>query len=181
MNAAALILAGGKATRMGGVAKHALIVEGETILARQARILAPRVDEIIVSCNQPVEGFRTVEDFVANAGPLAGIAAGLSATSAEWLLVVAGDMPDLSGAVVELLLSETDQDATGLRVDDLPQPLLCVLRVAVFRPLVAARLAAGDFKASRLLASHPRVRWLDPRTVDPQLSSLRNVNTVDDL
>lgn len=181
MNAAALILAGGKATRMGGAAKHELIVDGETILARQARVLAPRVAEIVVSCNQPVPGYRTVADFVANAGPLAGIAAGLSAVASEWLLVVAGDMPDLSGAVVDLLLTPTDEDASGLRVDGLAQPLLCVLRVAAFRPLVAARLAAGDYKASHLLASHPRVRWLDPRTVDPQLSSLRNVNTVDDL
>ena len=34
----ALILAGGKATRLGGVAKHALLVDGEPILARQARV-----------------------------------------------------------------------------------------------------------------------------------------------
>jgi molybdopterin-guanine dinucleotide biosynthesis protein A len=55
-DASALILAGGKATRLGGIAKHLIIVGGETILARQTRILAPRVAEIIVSSPQPIEG-----------------------------------------------------------------------------------------------------------------------------
>ena len=180
MTVAALILAGGKATRMGGVAKHELVIGGETIFARQVKVLAPRVAEIVVS-GREVPGYRTVRDTVADAGPLAGIAAGLAAVETEWLLVVAGDMPDLRGEVLDLLLAPTDGDAVGLRVDELPEPLLCLLRVSVFRPLVAARLAAGDLRASRLLVSHPRVRWVDPRTVDPQLTSLRNVNTADDL
>ena len=74
----ALILAGGKATRFGGAAKHQLVVDGETIFARQVRVLAPRVAEILVS-GPTIEGYRTVRDVVEGAGPLAGIAAGLAA------------------------------------------------------------------------------------------------------
>ncbi len=181
MTVSALILAGGKATRLGGVAKHELVIDGETILARQVRVLVPRVHEILVSSATHVTGFRTVRDAVPDAGPLGGIAAGLAAATTEWLLVVAGDMPDLRGDVLDLLLAPTELDASGFRVGDLPEPLLCALRVAVFRPLVEARLAAGDYKASRLLTSHPRVRWIDPRGVDPELRSLRNVNTAADL
>ena len=42
LSISALILAGGRATRMGGIAKHAIVVQGETILARHAgmRVLA---------------------------------------------------------------------------------------------------------------------------------------------
>jgi len=198
----ALILAGGKATRLGGVAKHALLVDGEPILARQARVLAPRVAEILVSCafvgrdlDRPaappnggagvidVPGYRTVRDAVPDAGPLAGIAAGLAAATTSWLLVVAGDMPDLRGEVIDLLCAPTELDATGIRIGGLAEPLLCVLRVAVFRPIAHARLARGDAKVSRLLEDHARVRWLDEaalRAVDPQLRSLRNINTAAD-
>ena len=181
MTASALILAGGKATRLGGIAKHALVIDGEAILARQVRVLAPRVAEILVSCPVDVPGHRTVRDAVPDAGPLAGIAAGLAAATTPWLLVVAGDMPDLRGDVLDLLLEPTELDACGFRVDGVAEPLVCALRVEPFRAIVAARLAAGDFKASRLLEGHPRVRWLDPRGIDPELRSLRNVNTALDL
>ena len=177
MTVSALILAGGKATRLGGIAKHELVIGGETILARQVRVLAPRVTEILVSCPVDVPGHRTVRDAIADAGPLAGIAAGLAVATTAWLLVIAGDMPDLRGDVLDLLLSPTDEDASAFRVDGLPEPLVCALRVEAFRALVAARLAAGDLKASRLLTDHPRVRWIDPRGLDPELRSLRNVNT----
>lgn len=181
MTASALILAGGKATRLGGVAKHALVVDGETIFARQVRVLAPRVTEILVSCAVDVPGHRTVRDAVPDAGPVAGIAAGLAAATTEWLLVVAGDMPELRGDLLDLLLAPTELDASGFRVGDLPEPLVCALRVAAFRPIVAAKLAAGDLRASRLLTGHPRVHWIDPRGLDPELRSLRNINTSADL
>ena len=179
----ALILAGGKATRLGGVAKHALLVDGEPILARQARVLAPRVAEILVSCGTDAPGYRTVRDAVTGAGPLAGIAAGLAAATTPWLLVVAGDMPDLRGEVLDLLCAPTELDATGIRIGGLAEPLLCALRVAAFLPIAEARLARGDVKVSRLLEDHARVRWLDEaavRAVDPELRSLRNINTAAD-
>ncbi len=179
MTASALILAGGKATRLGGMAKHELLVDGETIFARQVRVLAPRATEIIVSCGAEMPGYRTVRDAMPDAGPLAGIAAGLAVATTEWLLVVAGDMPELRGEVIDLLLAPTELDASGIRIGELPEPLFCALRVAVFRPIAAARLARGDVKVSRLLTDHPRVRWLDEaaiRAVDPELRSLRNIN-----
>ena len=39
----ALILAGGKATRFGGLAKHTIVVDGQTIFERQVALLRPRV------------------------------------------------------------------------------------------------------------------------------------------
>ena len=187
MTASALILAGGQATRLGGIAKHALVIDGETIFARQVRVLAPRVAEILVSCASEVPGYRTVRDAVMGAGPLAGIAAGLAAATTPWLLVVAGDMPELRGTVIDLLLAACaaeKHDAVGIRIGELPQPLLCALRVAAFHTMAAAMLARGDRKVSRLLTDHPCVHWLDEaavRAVDPELRSLRNVNSAADL
>ena len=183
----ALILAGGKATRLGGVDKRELVVEGRTIFARQCEVLAPRVAEILVSSPRAVPGYRAVADAVPGAGPLAGIAAGLAAAATPWLLVVAGDMPFVSGALIELLLAgaEPGADAVGIRIGELPEPLLCLLRVAAARPVVEARLAGARLKASRLLTDGElRVAWItEPalRAIDPELRALFNVNEPGDL
>lgn len=187
MLVSALILAGGKATRLGGVDKSSLVVDGQTIFARQVAVLAPRVAEILVSSSRPVPGYRTVADAVPDGGPLAGIAAGLGVARTEWLLVLAGDMPRITGPVIDLLLSacRTDVDAVGVRVGDLYEPLISVLRVATALPIVRARLAAQRHAAQRLLTEGDlRVRWLDEaalRAVDPDLRVLTNVNTPHDL
>lgn len=178
--ASALILAGGRATRLGGVDKRALVIAGATIFDRQCAVLAGRVAEIIVSAAAPVPGFRTVADAVPGQGPLAGIAAGLAAATTPWLLVVAGDMPYLTGALLDQLLAAAtpEVDAVGIRVGGLPEPLVCVLRVAAAAPEVAARLAAGRLKASALLSEGAlRVAWID----DPERGALFNVNTPADL
>jgi molybdopterin-guanine dinucleotide biosynthesis protein A len=183
----ALILAGGKATRLGGVDKRELVVEGRTIFERQCEVLRPRVAEILVSSPRAVPGFRAVADAAPGGGPLAGIAAGLGAAATPWLLVIAGDMPHVSGALVDLMLGRAadDIDAVGIRIGELPEPLLCLLRVAAARPVVAARLAGARLKASRLLTDGElRVAWLDEpalRAIDPALRVLFNVNEPADL
>ena len=182
----ALILAGGRATRLGGVDKRELVVEGRSIFDRQCEVLAPRVAEILVSSPRADPGHRTVADAVPGAGPLAGIAAGLAAAT-PWLLVVAGDMPYVSGALLDLVLARAgaDVDAVGIRIGELPEPLLCLLRVAAARPALEARLAAGQLKASRLLTDGDlRVAWISEpelRAIDPSLRALFNVNAPEDL
>jgi molybdenum cofactor guanylyltransferase len=185
----ALILAGGKATRLGGVDKRELVVEGRTIFARQCEALGPRAAEILVSSRHEVPGYRTVADAVPGAGPLAGIAAGLAAAATPWLLVIAGDMPYISGALIDLVLAHAggDVDAVGIRIGELPEPLFCLLRVAAARPALAARLAGGGarLKASRLLTDGDlRVAWISEvavRAIDPELRGLFNVNEPADL
>jgi molybdenum cofactor guanylyltransferase len=174
----ALILAGGRATRFGGIAKHELVIEGRSIFERQVAVLSPRVVEILVS-GAAVAGYRTVIDRVVNAGPLAGIAAGLAATETEWLLIVAGDMPYLTGELVDALLAARGDalDAVGIRIGEVPEPLCCLVHVRT-RDIVDRRLAAGRFKASGLLTDEGlRVRWL----TDADPAALRNLNSPSDL
>jgi len=183
----ALILAGGKGTRLGGVDKRALIVDGRTIFDRQVDVLRPCVAEIIVSSPRPVPGYRTVADPVPEAGPLAGIAAGLAAATTPWLFVIAGDMPHVHRAFLDLVLSRADAeaDAVGIRIGTLPEPLCTMLRVAVWQPIVAARIATRRLKASALLTDEEvRVRWIEEpevRAIDPGLRALHNVNVPADL
>ncbi|MBA2538086.1 MAG: molybdenum cofactor guanylyltransferase [Deltaproteobacteria bacterium] len=183
----ALILAGGRATRFGGIAKHELVVDGERIFDRQVSVLAPRVSRIIVSSQHAIAGYTTVADAVPDGGPLAGIAAGLAAVTTPWLLVVAGDMPYLTGAVIDLVLGRIQacDDGVGIEIDGLPQPLICALRCEAARPALARMLETDQRKASRLLTDAGlTIRWLaepDLRAVDPTLRSLGNVNAPGDL
>jgi molybdenum cofactor guanylyltransferase len=183
----ALILAGGKATRLGGVDKRALVVEGRTIFERQVDALRPCVAEIIVSSPREVPGYRTVVDPVPDVGPLAGIAAGLAAATTPWLFVLAGDMPHVHRAFIDVVLSHAgaEADAVGIRIGSLPEPLCTMLRVAVWRPIVTARIASRRLKASWLLTDEEvHVRWIEEpelRAIDPTLRALYNVNVPEDL
>lgn len=190
----ACILAGGRATRLGGRAKPLVAIDGATILERQLAVLAPRVSEVLVAIapgaaplptSRPV---RFVEDLAAGQGPLAGIAAGLAACRESWLLVVAGDLPGLRPALIELLvlraLTSGQQDAVAPRVRGLPEPLLACYAATV-APIAAARLAAGRRKTAGLLTEEGlRVQWIDEpelRAVDPDLRSFADIDTPDDL
>lgn len=176
----ALILAGGKATRLGGVAKHELVVDGRTIFERLSSVLAPRVQEILVATASDMPGYRCVRDVLPEVGPLAGIAAGLEAALTPWLLVVAGDMPHLSGAVVDALLAAVsdNDDAIGIRIGGLPEPLVGLLHRRAL-PAVTRRLANRRFKVSGLLTEERlHVRWLD---LDAYREAFFNVNEPEDL
>ena len=183
----ALILAGGKATRLGGVDKRGLVIDGRTIFERQVEALRPCVAEIIVSSPRDVPGYRTVADPVPDVGPLAGIAAGLAATTTPWLFVIAGDMPHVHRAFIDLVLSRGDAecDAVGIRIGLWPEPLCTVMRVAVWRPIVTDRITQRRLKASSLLTDEDvHVRWIEEaevRAIDPMLAVLHNVNAPEDL
>lgn len=172
---------------MGGVAKHLVVVDGRTILERQLAVVQPRVRHVLLSLPAGStaldERVRVVRDARSDLGPLAGIAAGLAATEAAWLLVVAGDLPYLSAELVQLLLDRRAGEAVGIRVGDLPEPLLCALRVAPARSALEALLAAGTQRASALITTLATT-WIDEpelRALDPELRALTNVNRLEDL
>lgn len=184
----ALILAGGKATRLGGAAKHELVVDGRTIFERQTALLGPRVQEILVAtaAHEDIAGYRCVPDVLPDVGPLAGIAAGLRAMTTPWLLVVAGDMPYLSAGVVDLMLEAAGEldDAVAFRLHGLPEPLVCMLSARA-APAVERRLQTRRYKVAGLFTEERlHVTWIDEpavRAVDPTLQAFCNVNEPEDL
>lgn len=112
---AGVVLAGGRATRMGGGDKPLLEIGGRSILARVLdRITRPGMPVVLNANDDPARfaafGLPAVADAMADyPGPLAGILAGLdwaaANTKAEFLLSVPGDCPfiphDLAARLVE--------------------------------------------------------------------------------
>jgi len=105
-----LILAGGASRRMGQT-KALLPFAGTTLIEHLANALAPNFDEVLISANDPAaippglrDGYRLIADLHRDAGPLAGIEAGLHAAEHDTLFAVACDMllvtPELGIVIV---------------------------------------------------------------------------------
>ncbi|MDP2794932.1 MAG: molybdenum cofactor guanylyltransferase MobA [Sulfurisoma sp.] len=92
-----LVLAGGRALRMGGAAKGLAELHGETLIARVIARLRPQVGTLLLNANRPDYddlGLPVIADVIGGfPGPLAGLHAGLLACATPWLLTVPCDAP----------------------------------------------------------------------------------------
>lgn len=151
----AIVLAGGRARRLGGAAKPQLTVGGRSLLDAVVAAVVDAGRTVVVGPEQPVARpvlWRREEP--AGGGPVAAIAAGLPATSAAVVVVLAADLPQIAPAVPHLLaalpaagvavLSDVDGRANYLaaawRRESLQQALAAVGRLdgAPMRVLVGA-------------------------------------------
>lgn len=117
-----VILAGGRAQRMGGHDKGLILWQGAPLIAHVIERLRPQVETLLIVANRNLDDYRrhghVVSDHHAGfPGPLAGLYAGLSAMTTEWALVVPVDAPRLAPDLAARLLLSLD--ATD------PRPVLC--------------------------------------------------------
>jgi len=106
-----IVLAGGQATRMGGRDKALLPLGSATVLDVLLARLAPQVSQVAVSANGDAQrfarfGLPIIGDELREAGPLAGVAAGLAWAArqgANALVTVPGDTPFIPRGLVDAL------------------------------------------------------------------------------
>ena len=154
---AAFILAGGKSTRMGAD-KAFVQLEGRTLLARvidAARSITPNVG--IVGDPAKFASFApVVEDIFPGCGPLAGIHAALTNTTADLTIILAVDLPFVSPPLLRFLIDRAEQSpASGAiipRVDQRWQPLCAVYR-RQFATVAETALRAGHYKIDPLFSA----------------------------
>src|SRR5690348_17763401 len=106
MRCSALLLAGGKSSRMGRD-KAFLELEGEPLWQRQLatlRALSPEQLLIAGPRREQWTGLEVIADQIAEAGPLAGIAAALHKCTAPHLVVLAVDLPMVTSDFLRALL-----------------------------------------------------------------------------
>lgn len=105
----AMLLAGGKSTRMG-CDKALMPLDKVPLWQRQIETLrALKPNEIFISgpAREEWREFETSRDAVTNAGPLGGIAAGLRRCESPLLLVLAVDMPRMNKPFLQSLIQQT--------------------------------------------------------------------------
>ena len=188
-----MILAGGRATRLGGVPKPSLMYDGDTLLSHALQAARGAAAVVVVGPEDSGPGGMPLPDGVlrareepAFAGPAAAIAAGLAAlerrgTEAPWTLVLACDMPFASRGVADLWRALAAhpgvEGAMAVSVDGRKQPLLGAYNTAALvREVAVASQGSGLTNSSvfRLLA---RLNLLD---VAVPAGSTEDVDTWED-
>ena len=186
--AGGIVLAGGKSTRMG-TSKALLPFGAETMLQRVVRILGTVVSPIVVVAAPaqelpplPDDVIRTQDEREAR-GPLEGIRAGLKALpdDIDAAYITSCDVPLLvPGFVTQMLDLARGHDVVVMDIDGFPHPLSAVYRRAVLPEV--EDLLAHDRLRPFFLFERVNTRRVRPEeiTADPDLRTLRNLNTRED-
>lgn len=165
MSRAGFVLVGGRSRRMGR--DKALLPYSGSVLAgfvaRTVEAAAGSVKLVGTPERYGHLGVETIADLRPDAGPLGGIEAALTATTAEWNLVVACDMPGAPVRILRELLDAAERSGADCVVPldsgGRPQPLCAVYhrrcRSAVTHALDQGRRAVRD-----LLPRLRRVSWM---------------------
>ena len=179
-----VVLAGGRARRLGGIDKGLLPYRSRPLIDYALRALEPLCGEILINANRNLDDYRrfghpvipdTLPDFQ---GPLAGILAALRRAKTPTLLVVPCDSPHLSDVVLARLPAALDDGYEIAIAHDGQRlhPVVMALRTELADDL-AAWLAAGRHKIDRWAQRH---RWTAVDCRDHPDAFL-NINTPEDL
>lgn len=148
----AIVLAGGRATRLGGVAKADLVVDGRTLLDRTLDAVSD-AERIVVVGDVEAPGVVVVQEHPRFAGPAAAIGAGLAEVTAPWMLLVACDYPYLAEALGPLLSARAGDGVIAVDAEGHRQHLLCIASTAALRDAAASQETLTNLAVHRLLAS----------------------------
>lgn len=158
METGLILLSGGKSSRMGKN-KALLPVAGKANIERIMDKLHAEFTEKVVVTNQPEEyqhldtSFSIVSDVFPGLGPLAGIHAGLQATSHETNLIVACDMPFIDLRLARYLLQKSiDYQAVVPQLKGKNQPLFAVYKKSCI-PTIEQLLQERLLRVNQLLGN----------------------------
>jgi len=171
----ALILIGGKSTRMG-YDKSAIKYHGKAQWKHLVDILENQVDKVYVSVRkkQKIEYPFIIEDKEENLGPFGAILTALEAKPEEAFLVIASDLPFLDKKMIELLIESRDTTkwATALKSinKDYAEPLACI-----WEPEVLSRLQT--FYNKKIYKPIQVLKQIPIKTLSVEDRNVQNINT----
>ena len=183
------MLCGGKSSRMG-VPKAALPFGPETMLQRVVRLLGTVVDPIVVvaAVGQELPGLPSAVPIARDErdarGPLEGLCAGLKALPAgvDAAYVTGCDVPLLVPAFVQRMIELLEgHDIAVMEIGGFTHPLSAVYRRTTL-PHIESLLAADRLRPVFLFDAvrTRRVKREEMVAADPELHTLRNLNTRED-
>ena len=182
-NIAAVILAGGRGTRMEGADKGLVEYRQRPLIEWVLQAIRPQVSEVLISANRNIDayaqyGCRVIQDAIPDfPGPLAGVLAAMEAVTTPWLLVTPCDSPHLPANLAKYLLAAAQAANAPIAVAVDPQ------REHYTTMLVQTRLADSlrDYLQSGQRAVHAWQQGFNLARAMFADEELWNFNTTDDL
>ncbi len=185
MNASAVILAGGKSSRMG-FDKSLLPLGQQSMIERIIELIRPLFDELIIVSNKEnkyaIPGVKEVVDIFPNKGPLGGIHAGLSAAIHSSVFIISCDMPFFNPQLIQQLFAGSQGfDASVCKINGRLEPL-CAFYNQSSLPYIEACLKR-DMCAVHEIFAHLWVHYLTEESIYHTMQAewvFFNVNTPQD-
>ncbi len=181
-------MAGGKNSRFSGKNKALVSIGGKRILDRIYEVFNILFDKIILVTNDPLQymewDFDIVTDIFPIRSSLTGIHTGLFYLTTPYAFFVACDIPFIKKELIEILLDgvEPGIDIVIPETSKGVEPLCSVYSKRCFKP-IEEQLEKKSLKIQQVFRK-VRVKKISEdilRTIDPDLVSLSNINTPDDL
>ena len=162
-----VILAGGRATRMGGQDKGLMSLNGQCMVEYVIAALRPQVGNILISANRNIAQYAQLSEcpvlpdtFGHYEGPLAGMATTLAKAQTDYVLFVPCDSPLLSPQLAERLYTGLIQANASVSVADdgnRMHPVFSLLKRGLLTDLLAF-LKTGERGVHRFFTQHPLTR-----------------------
>ena len=154
-----LILAGGRAQRMGGIDKGLIPFHGKPLIELTINCLKPQVSTILINANRSITkyshyGYRVLMDETPDfSGPLAGFSVGLKHCKTPYMLTAPCDSPLLPSDLGEKMAMELENQNLDLvyassKEEDgkvWAQPVFCLMKSSLHDSLNSF-LGKGDLK-----------------------------------
>ena len=185
LGVAAVILAGGKSSRMGRP-KALVTFEGQPLIAHLVSLLRNLFDKIVIVAapehELPDLPATLVRDELPFRGPVGGIYYGLREAGEKAAFVTSCDAPFLNLSLIRFLTTQISHaDVVVPYWEDRFQPLHAVYRTSV-APLLADQLERGELRPVTLFERVPTLKIQEDeiRRFDPNGLSFLNMNTPED-
>lgn len=147
-NLSAIVLAGGKSTRMG-TEKGLVLLNGQSFVQHILNAINGLSDDVFIVANNPLydENHKNVvKDLFPNSGPLAGIYTGMQKIKHEMALVLSCDIPLIDTKLLKWLIeNEGKTSATILSVQGQMHPLIGIYKRSLIEE-IRMRIENKQFK-----------------------------------
>lgn len=178
MKLTAIILAGGKSTRMGRD-KGLVLYRGKRMVEHVVAACTELTSEILISTNNPdyrFLGYNLIDDNYQDTGPIGGIQATLSASETDDNIFCPCDMPGIQPAIFKKILDKKKEFQAVVATDSSGKiyPVLGYYNKSVL-PAIENQIEKGDFKVLHLLKELNAQKVVFPDDV------LKNINYPEDL
>ena len=185
MQITAIILAGGRATRMSGVDKGLMHLHQKPLIQHVIDRLIPQVNEIIINANRKITQYQALgyvvhqdstKDFL---GPLAGISLGLHYAKHDYILTAPCDSPLLPLDLVQRLMIALIKNNAEIAVassDGNTHPVFCLCKKNVL-PSLTAYLEKGN---RRVITWQKSLNYIEVDFSDCA-DAFINLNTLEEL